>query len=274
MRRYRDYLTSSLPISCLSQIQLPAYPASQRARRGLGNTWQAVFALACADVGEVAGKEIKGAIMISFSIYKYEEPELKEFTENSLFDMEFKLSHKGDYETFRLYEVKMKKDIVDSIYIQVDDSVQEIKSYYKIYYLDIFLIDQYLIVKGSYEARALFAQYVQKSQNIKVETCSTKLEELINIFSELQSLSIKDFSAKINKLKATGRLETEDDDIQTFLERGGEITAITIQYPCGKEFVNVHIKNDCSLRINDCEELGSLEDIANFIKQLLEHIIV
>ena len=211
--------------------------------------------------------------MTSFSVYKIDNTDIQERKENNLFGMEFVLSKKGEYDNFKLFEVKIKKDIADSIFIETENGEKEVKSYYKIFYLDIFLLDKYLIVKGNYEAREIFDHILSKKRIINIQKCNIDLGKLLEIFSELKSLSIKDFSANIDKLKATGALAKEDDDIKTFLERGGEITAITIKYPCGKDFINIHVKQDCSLRINDCEELNSLEEVANFIDELLQIIL-
>ena len=217
--------------------------------------------------------------MTSYSIYKISHNSFDNYENKNLFDTEFYLSKKGTYELdelnkkFNLYEVKIKKVINENIFVEINNEIKNISVYTKIFKLDLIAFNEYLFVKGSYEARELFDKYLKEIKSIiPAQKCNIDLKNILKIFSEFKSLSLKDYSARINKLKATGELEKDDDDIQEFLEKGGTITAITIPYPCGKEEINIHIKEDCSLRLNNCEEIATIEEEAKFIYNLMEDL--
>jgi len=217
--------------------------------------------------------------MTSYSIYKISNNKFDNYEDKNLFDTEFYLSEKGNYcldelnKNFNLYEAKIKKIIKENIFVEINNEIQNIPIYTKIFKLDLIAFEKYLFVKGSYESRELFDKYLKEIKHIiAVNECYINLENILKSFSAFKSLSLKDYSASINKLKATGELEKDDDDIQEFLEKGGTITAITIPYPCGKEEINIHIKDDCSLRLNNCEEISTIEEEAKFIYNLMEEL--
>jgi len=218
--------------------------------------------------------------MTSYSIYNITHNNFDNYENKNLFETEFYLNKKSNYkldeidEEFTLYEVKIKKIIKDNIFIELNGEIKNISIYTKIFKLDLIAFNSYLFVKGSYESRELFDKYLKEIKNIiPAKKCSINLKNILDSFSEFKTLSLKDYSARINKLKATGELEKNDDDIQEFLEKGGLITAITIPYPCGKEEINVHIKDDCSLRLNNCEEIATIEEEAKFIYNLIQELI-
>ena len=219
--------------------------------------------------------------MTSYSIYKISHNNFENYENKNLFDTEFYLNKKGTYKnvgetnkSFNLYEVKIKKNIKDSISVEIDGQTRSFSYYTKTFKLDLIAFESYLFVKGSYESRELFDKYLKKIKTIIPATeCHINLKTILKTISQFKSLSVKDYTARIDKLKATGELERDDDDIQEFLERGGIITAITIPFPCGKEEINIHIKDDCSLRLNNCEEIVTIEEEAKFIYNLMEELL-
>jgi hypothetical protein len=88
----------------------------------------------------------------------------------------------------------------------------------------------------------------------------------------MRTISISDITAKINKIKASGVLEKDNELIKSLIEKGSDITALTIEYPCNNETIPIHIKKDCSLRIGNCDILSSIEDEANFLYEIYNFI--
>ena len=204
----------------------------------------------------------------SFTLYKtrnkLEDPH-KVF--NDIFGYDFvNIEKKTTYEHANLYSCRFEKIVNDTIGVWIEGSYKEFDKYKKTGIVDIYSFDDFIAVAGSYEDRYQFSK-IMRTDDVKHFLADPKvftldLKSSIEKFDSFKSLSLKDYSATITKLKTSGQMTKEDKDIQEFMEKTDHVTALTIIYPWGDDTIDIHVTEDGRIRITDNNGLlSTIEDM-------------
>jgi len=206
-------------------------------------------------------------MMASYNFYEIDNlPTLEDKKyDNDLFgfnSIEFKKIN-DDFNGFIFYTCHIAKDYRDTIYVYDVDGYKENATYRRIGKIDLFIKDKIIFARGSYIDRGNFDRAL-KNLDIANFLCSPKhislnLLEAVKFYEKFKSLSIKDFSATISKLKTSGQMNMSDTDITDFISRSDDITATTIVYPFNDDEYDIHIDKECRIRLKDGDFNDSIE---------------
>ncbi len=171
----------------------------------------------------------------------------------------------------------ISKNYKDMIFVFENGEYKEANNYKKIGKLEIFIKNKIIFVRGNYTDRINFdralkidgiSKFLSKPKHISLD-----LLRVIKDYEKFKSLSIKDFSATINKLRTSGQMNIDDEDITDFINRSDDVTATTIIYPFNDDEYDIHIDKECKIRLKDGDFDGSFEQQLDMLNNFYDDFI-
>lgn len=220
--------------------------------------------------------------MASYNFYEIEnELAIKDKVfKNDLFgfnDIDFKKIN-DNFNGYLFFTCHISKDYKDTIFIFDNGEYKENNNYKRIGKLELFIKNKIIFVRGNYIDRVNFNKALKNTSIYKYlanpKAISLNLLTAIKDYEEFTTLSIKDFSATINKLRTSGKMSIEDEDINDFINRSDDITATTIIYPFNDDEYDIHIDKECKIRLKDGDFDGSIEQQLDILSSFYEDFIV